>query len=620
MKITQKAFLYIVIILASNNFQGFSQETEKTFLKSKFISSFVKPDKIKELGPNHYFIDFGKDAFGTLILNFKSSKPDTVIIHLGEKSINSSAVDRNPGGTIRYQKVILAVSPSNESFTIKLLPDKRNANLPAIPLPDSFGVIMPFRYCEIENIKAPVNSIDVKQKVYNSGFNENSSSFISSDTILNKIWDLCKYSIRATSFTGYYIDGDRERIPYEADAYINQLSHYSVDNEYSMARRTNEYFITNPTWPTEWILFTVLLFYNDFMYTGDLAPLIKNYDALKVKTLIGLERVDGLISSKSEKLTDNLMSRLGFKDNKQRIRDIVDWPPAQKDTGWKLATADGERDGYEMVPVNTVVNSFHYIDLKLMSEIAGWLGKKDDSVYFLKKSLLVKESINSKLFDKKKGVYIDGENSQHSSLHANMFPLAFGIVPSESFKSVVSFIKSRGMACSVYGAQFLLDGLYNAGEADYALDLLTSTSDRSWWNMILAGSTITLEAWDMKYKPNSDWNHAWGSAPANVISRDMWGITPVNPGYSEVRIKPQLSKISSSKIKAPTIKGAIHAEYKNLSDKQEEYSIMLPAGMSGEFVLLQKNRSAVYLNDGSIKPGVDVINLKSGRNIIKLMK
>ena len=124
MKITQKAFLYIVIILASNNFQGFSQETEKTFLKSKFISSFVKPDKIKELGPNHYFIDFGKDAFGTLILNFKSSKPDTVIIHLGEKSINSSAVDRNPGGTIRYQKVILAVSPSNESFTIQQLPDK----------------------------------------------------------------------------------------------------------------------------------------------------------------------------------------------------------------------------------------------------------------------------------------------------------------------------------------------------------------------------------------------------------------------------------------------------------------------------------------------------------------
>jgi hypothetical protein len=31
-----------------------------------------------------------------------------------------------------------------------------------------------------------------------------------------------------------YVDGDRERIPYEADAYINMLSHYAVDSEYSI--------------------------------------------------------------------------------------------------------------------------------------------------------------------------------------------------------------------------------------------------------------------------------------------------------------------------------------------------------------------------------------------------
>ena len=62
------------------------------------------------------------------------------------------------------------------------------------------------------------------------------------------------------------------------------------------------------------------------------------------------------------------------------------------------------------------------------------------------------------------------------------------------------------MACSVYGAQYLLEGLYFAGEADYALELMTSTSDRSWWNMIQSGSTMTMEAWDIKYKPNSAMN------------------------------------------------------------------------------------------------------------------
>jgi alpha-L-rhamnosidase len=607
-------FLVLIILLFYTNF-AFSQNAGN----NKFQITYVKPATITETGHNHYFIDFGKDAFGTLVINLNTSVTDTLVIHLGEKILNNFNIDRNPGGTIRYQKVKLAVSPLYHSYTIKLPADKRNTNPPAVALPDSFGVITPFRYCEIENLKVPVNNVAIRQMVYNYSFNESSSSFICSDTILNKIWNLCKYSMKATSFCGVYIDGDRERIPYEADAYINQLSHYSVDNEYSIARRTNKYFISNPTWPTEWILTTVLLFYNDFMYTGDIAPLMENYKALKAKTLIGLEREDGLISSKSDNLTDEFMSKLGFRDNKQRIRDIVDWPPAQKDTGWKLFTPEGERDGYELVPVNTVVNSYHYINLKLMSEIAGWLNKKDDSIYFLRRSQLVRQSVNNNLFDRKNGRYVDGENSNHSSLHANMFPLAFGLVPEEYVKQVVSFIKTKGMACSVYGAQFLLESLYRVNEADYALDLMTSTSGRSWWNMIRSGSTITMEAWDMKYKPNSDLNHAWGAAPANIISREMWGIKPGKPGYSEVIIKPQMSRLSSGKIIVPTRMGQINAEYKEEGNKFS-YIIVLPPGMKGEFVLSHKKFGAIFANKTRLKTGAEIIALKAGLNSIEILR
>jgi hypothetical protein len=113
------------------------------------------------------------------------------------------------------------------------------------------------------------------------------------------------------------------------------------------------------------------------------------------------------------------------------------------------------------------------------------------------------------------------------------------------------------MACSVYGAQYLLDGLYNAGAEDYALELLTSTSDRSWYNMIRIGSTITLEAWDNNYKNNLDWNHAWGAVPANVIPRGLWGIQPKTPGFETAVIKPQMGDLKSSEIEVPTIKGTI---------------------------------------------------------------
>ena len=141
------------------------------------------------------------------------------------------------------------------------------------------------------------------------------------------------------------------------------------------------------------------------------------------------------------------------------------------------------------------------------------------------------------------------------------------------------------MACSVYGAQYLLEGLYQYGEADYALQLMTSTGDRSWWNMKRAGSTLTMEAWDMKYKPNADWNHAWGSAPANIITRHLWGITPTQPGFSGAQIKPQLGYLTYSSIKVPTIRGPIHAEFRQRNRKRQLYLIDLPEKMTAELII-----------------------------------
>ena len=64
----------------------------------------------------------------------------------------------------------------------------------------------------------------------------------------------------------------------------------------------------------------------------------------------------------------------------------------------------------------------------------------------------------------------------------------------------------------------LLEALFENGQADYAISLMTSKEERSWQHMIDVGATITMEAWDAKIKPNLDWNHEWGAAPANILS------------------------------------------------------------------------------------------------------
>lgn len=583
-----------------------------------FMVEHIPPVVLNKTSEGTWFADFGKHAFGTLKIHYDANQEETIKIRLGEKLLDGK-IDRNPGGTIRFQEVSLRVSPEKKDYLLELVPDKRNTGPAAVALPDSFPVIMPFRYAELECEKNLKNE-DVTQMAWFNYFDDSTSAFTSSDKILDQVWEMCKYSQKATSFTGIYIDGDRERIPYEADAYLNQLSHYSVDNEYAMARATIEYFMDYPTWPTEWQLHVALLFYQDYMYTGNTELIKKYYEQLKHKTLMELVDEDGLISAASPRHNGELMAKLGFADTTQRLRDIVDWPPAQKDTGWKLPKEwpQGERDGFVFTPVNTVINSFYYQNMKIMAEFARLLNKTDEELDFALRAAKAKKAINEKLFNKSGGYYNDGIGTDHGSVHANMMPLAFGIVPENHIKSVAAHIKTRGMGCSVYGAQFLMEALYNAGEQDYALELMTATHDRSWYNMIKVGATIAMEAWDMKYKPNSDWNHAWGAAPANIIPRGLWGIHPVTPGFGLVSIRPQPGNLKHSKIVVPTVRGQIKADYQWVNPRLQKYNIVLPANVNAEFSSDFTSQHVVTLNGQPVNLSFGSIRLMPGENLIEI--
>jgi hypothetical protein len=166
-----------------------------------------------------------------------------------------------------------------------------------------------------------------------------------------------------------------------------------------------------------------------------------------------------------------------------------------------------------------------------------------------------------------------------------MMPLAFGLVPADRAAKPAQFVRAKGMACSVYGSQYLLEALYEAGEADAALKLLTARTDRGWAHMIYdVGTTITLEAWDGKYKPNQDWNHAWGAAPANIIPRMLMGIEPMEPGFRKVRIRPQPGGLREASLDLPTIRGAIHTEFES-SPERFLLKVRLPGNTSADVYL-----------------------------------
>lgn len=479
-------------------------------------------------------VDFGKAAFGYLKLRVRpAAVPRELEVRFGERR-QGDRIDRRPGGSIRYYAVSAVIPAHATELIVRPPRDERNTSGDAVLLPLNIGVVAPFHYVEIlgDDLPADLAAGDVVRCAVQYPFDRSASAFESSDPVLNEIWELCKYSIEATTFCGVYVDGDRERIPYEADAYINQLAHYGVDQEYALARYSHEYLLRNPTWPTEWKQHSVLMAWVDYLYTGNKESLAEHYDTLRRdKTLVAAELPSGLL------------------DTSEGYRDIVDWP-------------EDERDGYEMLPINTVVNAFHYATLVRMAKIADALDRGDEAEEYREKSERFYQTFNAALWSDQNEAYVDGVGSEHSSIHANLFPLALGLVPDDRVEAVLALIKSRKMACSVYAAQYLLEALYENGASQYAYQLLTSQDKRSWYNMLRVGSTITLEAWDKQYKPNLDWNHAWGAAPANLIPMYLVGVRPLEPGFEKIVVQPRPAALQWFKSRVPTIRGPVDVHYR----------------------------------------------------------
>ncbi|GAB5452508.1 MAG: hypothetical protein Hals2KO_28360 [Halioglobus sp.] len=518
------------------------------------------PTTVSEVEPGLFLVDFGRVAFGNLVLTAPENTRSRVTVHFGE-ALKHGRINRNPPGTVRYRDTG-ATLIGGRTKVVAPGKDKRNTRTgnsedpPAIPTPEEWDVLIPFRWVEISGFPGTLEPGHITRRAaYLRDWDDDASAFHSSNDLLNRVWELSRYSIKATSFAGIYVDGDRERIPYEGDAYLNQLSHYYTDYDKQMARDTFDHLMQHPTWPTEWGSHMVFMGHADWMHTGDKAWLSENYERLKQKLLLDRSRDDGLIASNEAQIEKG---------------DLVDWPR-------------GERDNYEFSAVNTVVNAFHLRTLALMAELAAALHLEADVKHYRSIYDRTLRAFQDQLFSKERQLYVDGNTSSHSSLHANLFPLAFGIVPENSRNRLADWLAGRGMQCSVYAAQYLLEGLFENGHATEALELITAEGDRSWRHMLDSGATVTWEAWDVKYKPNLDWNHAWGAAPANLLPRYVLGAEPLTPGWESARIRPTPGNLSFAQGKVPTPHGPIVIDWQ--LGQRFRLELSLPPGVRGQLQL-----------------------------------
>jgi hypothetical protein len=219
-----------------------------------------------------------------------------------------------------------------------------------------------------------------------------------------------------------------------------------------------------------------------------------------------------------------------------------------------------------------------------------------DAADYTAREKATRAAFQEKFFDTASGLYRDGEGTDHTSFHASMFPLAFDLVPVGHRVRIAQWLASRGMVCSVYGAQYLMEALFSNEAGREAIHLMTSATDRSWRHMIESGATLTWEAWDKRYKPDLDWNHAWSAAPANVLPRFVLGVQASSPGWDNVLIRPNTGDLTQASGKVPTPHGPILLGWENGS--QFRLSLTLPPGVTARVELPAGGKSQDVSLDG----------------------
>ena len=98
------------------------------------------------------FIDFGKAAFGTLLVSIPENwGRNSIVVHLGEKLTGDSRIDRTPSGTVRYCRIEQKLDRCENPCRIVIPRHKRNTGPAAIMMPSYIGEVYPFRYVEVED-------------------------------------------------------------------------------------------------------------------------------------------------------------------------------------------------------------------------------------------------------------------------------------------------------------------------------------------------------------------------------------------------------------------------------------------------------------------------------------
>jgi hypothetical protein len=450
-----------------------------------------------------------------------------------------------------------------------------------------------FRYLILifEGFERPVFLKKFSTQAINYPVDDQESYFLSSDSLLNQIFEVAKYTAKIARQGNFEDCPHRERAQYLGDTRIVSLvNYYNFSDKRLIKKALKDFALSQqadgfvrgvypsgkklliPDYSAQWI--TAVWEY--YLYSGDIDFLKEFYPFLK-KQISGFSK---------------------YSEGDNLVKNQADW--------WVFIDhGDQVQNGDKSISLNL----FYLEAVNNFSKISQEIGAIGDFQEAQKLSQQIKESLNQKSWREDSYLYDDclrlNRPCYHFSRQTNYLALREQIVPQDRIGPlIVSLLQNQQLPQIItpYFNTFVADSLFLNGFAKEGLDLIRGY----WGEMLKKGATTFWETYDLKLgKENSAYgeslSHGWSSGPAYLLPRWILGVKPLSPGFKIFEVKPAATglKFASGKL-AVGGNQIIEVSWKKSRDFELSLSFNFPA--RAEIVLPDTENKILYL-DNQVFPG-----------------
>jgi len=243
----------------------------------------------------------------------------------------------------------------------------------------------------------------------------------------------------------------------------------------------------------------------------------------------------------------------------------------------------------QLTPRALTATAIWFYDLKLLSQMAGILGKTDDSRRLLARADSVKAAFNAKFYNPETHEISTGSQTAYA------MPLVVGLVPEEDrpevFRNLVAAVERDKYVLTAgdVGYRYLVKALQDAGAHDVIWKMNYRDDVPGYGFQLKHGATSLTESWAALREVSN--NHMMLGHLMEWLYSGIGGIrqAPGSAGYRHIIIDPQpVGDLTSAEVSYTCIRGEIRVRWEK-KEGSATLEFTIPVGSDAEVHFGGKN-------------------------------